>query len=395
MRRRLIAFVALASLGGGLAAASVAGDVDALALAKRQAAEAARRSAALERMSAEATSRAARARAEAEGIVARIERAEADISAAEARLRIIETRRAEQRRRLAERQAPVVRLTAALQMIGRRPPALALVRPGSTDEIVHIRSLLASTLPIVRERTAALREEIARGEQLRAQASVAVEALADSQRNLQRQRTALARLAETQRARSEELGESALFESDRALAFDEQARDIAEEAGRDRRRAEVRARLMELPGPVLRPGRGGTEGRPGANLDLVYQLPLQGRLLRGMGEISDGGVHARGLTIAPEGAGEVVAPSRGRVAYAGRFRGYDRILIIDHGGGWTTTITNLAEETVQEGDAVSRGQAIGRAGGPRKPVSVELRRNGLPFPIAVLLPLKAPQIAAR
>jgi murein hydrolase activator len=392
VRRGLIAFVALASLGGGLAAASVAGDVDALALAKRQAAEAARRSAALEREAGEATSRAARARAESEAIVARIERAEADISAAEARLRIIETRRAEQRRRLAERQAPVVRLTAALQMIGRRPPALALVRPGSTDEIVHIRSLLASTLPIVRERTAALREEIARGEQLREQASVAVEALADSRRNLQRQRMALARLAEMQRARSEELGESALFESDRALAFDEQAREISEEAGRDRRRAEVQARLMALPGPVLRPG--GVEQRRD-DLSLVYQMPLEGRLLRGMGEISDGGVHARGLTIAPEKAGQVVAPSRGRVAYAGRFRGYDRILIIDHGGGWTTTITNLEEVTVTEGDTVSRGQAVGRSGGRPKPVSVELRRNGLPFPIAVLLPLKAPQIAAR
>jgi hypothetical protein len=34
--------------------------------------------------------------------------------------------------------------------MARRPPALALVQPGSIDEVVHVRSLLASTLPVIR-----------------------------------------------------------------------------------------------------------------------------------------------------------------------------------------------------------------------------------------------------
>ena len=49
------------------------------------------------------------------------------ISAAETRVRLIDRLRAAQRARLAERQGPIIRLTAALQTMARRPTALALV----------------------------------------------------------------------------------------------------------------------------------------------------------------------------------------------------------------------------------------------------------------------------
>src|SRR3546814_19992181 len=99
--------------------------------------------------------------------------------------------RADQRARLAERQGPVIRLTAALQMMARRPPALALVQPGSLDDAVHVRALLASTLPVIRARTAALREEVEAGNQLRDQAALAKAALVDSRAELKAERVAL------------------------------------------------------------------------------------------------------------------------------------------------------------------------------------------------------------
>src|SRR3546814_18640567 len=61
------------------------------------------------------------------------------------------------------------RSVAALQMMARRPPALTLVQPGSLTDLVHVRSLLASTLPVIRERTAGLRAEVEEGNRLRRQ----------------------------------------------------------------------------------------------------------------------------------------------------------------------------------------------------------------------------------
>jgi murein DD-endopeptidase MepM/ murein hydrolase activator NlpD len=79
----------------------------------------------------------------------------------------------------------------------------------------------------------------------------------------------------------------------------------------------------------------------------------------------------------------VIAPRSGRVAYAAPYRGYGEVLIVDHGGGWTTTITNLAGLAVRRGDPVRAGQRLGRAG-PGE-VTVELRKDGRPFPITLLL----------
>jgi septal ring factor EnvC (AmiA/AmiB activator) len=104
-----------------------------------------------------------------------------------------------------------------------------------------------------------------------------------------------------------------------------------------------------------------------------------------MGEISDAGVHARGLTFQAAGGAQVVAPRDGRIAYAGPFRGYGRIVILDHGGGWTSVVTNLADISVAVGDRVAMGAAIGRTGGSDTRVTVELRRNGKPFPITPLI----------
>lgn len=387
-RRFILPAIAAAVFAGGWAVAqsrSDAEDAAALLLAKRQHQEATIRSQQLERQASEATGEAAKARAAAAAVAARIEAAEADLTAAETRIRIIEGLRVQQRARLAERQKPVIRLTAALQTMARRPAALALVQPGSIDDIVHVRSLLASTLPIIRERTAGLRQEIQAGNALRKQAETARRALVSGREELRTQRLAFNRLEERQRFRSEELATSALTESDRALVLGEEARDLTELMGTREYQDRLRARLIQLPGPVLRPGSPTAPQGAAPPRTPIYTLPVEGRLVRGTGEISDGGVHARGLTFLVARDSEVVAPRQGRIAFAGPFGGYGRIVIIDHGGGWTSLITNLAALTVGVGDTVPMGAAIGRTGAQESRVGVELRRGAQPIPIAPLI----------
>lgn len=349
-----------------------------LAEAQKEAAIAKRRSEMLERQAQRATGEAARANAAAAALAARIETAEADITAASARIALIERLSAAQRARLAASQGSLIRLTAALQTMARRPPALALIQPGSLDEVVHVRALLASSLPAIRARTAGVRAEMARGEALRRQAREAVVQLGSGRRDLQQRRVALARFEQAQRQRSASLMQSALRESDRALAFGEEAREISALAGTRAFQASLARRLAELPGPALRPG--ATAGRARSP---YYVLPVEGRLLTGTGEISDAGVHARGLTFATSAGSEAVAPRSGRIAYAESYRGYGEVVIIDHGGGWTTTLTNLSGLAVKRGDRVRARQPLGRAGSGE--VTVELRKDGRPFPIALLL----------
>jgi septal ring factor EnvC (AmiA/AmiB activator) len=373
--RRLVPLILLATLA--VASSAAAQQQPSADQARREAEAARQRSERLEREAARATGEASRANAAAAALAARIEAAEAEITAAQARIADVERLRRAQRARLAAGQGSLIRLTAALQTMARRPPALALVQPGSLDQTVRVRALLASSLPAIRARTAGVRAEVARGDALGRQADEAVAQLGRGRQDLQRRRLALAAFERDQRRRSQALTQSALGESDRALAFGEEARELTALAGTRQFQAQLARRLAELPGPIPRPG----EAPPPPALGR-YRLPVEGRLVTGTGEISDAGVHARGLGFETAADAPVVAPRSGRIAYARPFRGYGRVVIIDHGGGWTSTLTNLSSLSVAAGAMVRGGEEIGRSSGT---LSVELRRNGRPVPIALLL----------
>ncbi|HTU12902.1 MAG TPA: peptidoglycan DD-metalloendopeptidase family protein [Allosphingosinicella sp.] len=384
MRAFLLASsIALAAAGAFAAASAREARSDAAALqqARGEAARATQRSQQLEAASRRATSEADRARIAAEALAARIEAAEADLTAAERRIAMIAALQGAQKARLAEQQGPVIRLTAALQTMTRRPAALALVQPGSVRNAVHVRSLLAATMPEIRRRTAALRAEVARSTSLRGQSEQARAALAGSRTALGERRAALARFEAEQRNRSQQLAGLALSESDRALVFGEEARVVAGRIDTRQSEESLTAALARLPGPVPRPGAPGD-----APADAIpYSLAVEGRLVTGVGEISDGGVHSRGLTIEAAAEAPVIAPAAGRIVYAAPFRRYAHVVIIDHGNGWTSVITNLATLDVANGATVQRGQALGRTGPGSPRLTLELRRNGRPVPFAQFL----------
>ena len=362
-----------------------------MSLARAQAVAADARASRLESRAAAARDRGEQALAESATLASRIQATEADMAAAEARIRLIERMRADRRARLAAKQEPAVRLLAALQTLARRPPALALVQPGSTQDFVHAQAVLSSVLPVLNQRTAGLRREVEEGRRLRAEADRAVAALAASRERVEAQRLKLMQLAAVHRRDAARLATSAMFEQDRAMAMGEKARDIADLMNQLGVDAQQRQQLETLPGPVLRPALPGTaraapaEARVPQGNRLAYRLPVLGRIVSGLGEVSGSGVRARGLTIATRPSAQVVAPNDGRIVFAGPYRGFGRIVIIDHGQGWTTLLTGLATLDVAVGDAVVQGSPIGRAAAVDPKITVELRRGARPIDIAHLV----------
>lgn len=363
----------------------------ALSQAKAQSAAADARANGLEAKAAAARDRSERALAESAALASRIQSTEADIAAGEARIRLIERLRAGQRARLAARQEPAVRLLAALQTMARRPPALALVQPGSTRDLVHARAVLDSVLPLLEQRTAGLRSEIEAGRRLRADADRAVATLAASREKIKAQRARLMQLASAHRREAQRFATSAMIEQDRAMAMGEKARDIADLMNQLGVDAQQRRQLESLPGPLLRPALPGVARAvpvdtvaPSGNR-LAYRLPVSGRIVTGMGEVSGNGIRARGLTIATRPSAQAVAPNNGRIVFAGPYRGFGSIVIIDHGEGWTTLVTGLAVLDVAVGDAVVQGSPLGRAAAIDPKITVELRRGNRPIDIAHLV----------
>ncbi|WP_422055546.1 murein hydrolase activator EnvC family protein [Sphingomonas sp.] len=391
MRRLAFAAAIIATASAGLAALpaqtpSLTDQRAQLDTANKAAKDAEARARQLQRAAAAERDEARRARTREAAIAASIQAAEAEIVAARARIAIVDRMLGRQRTRLAERQGPIMRLMAALQSLARRPAVLGLVQPGSTTDIVHVRAVLGAVTPAVRARTADVRDEIARTRRMREGAQLAAKTLADSRARLQNDRLALVRAEGEHRLKSVGYRREAMFESDRALALGEQARDLVDLMDTMGEAAETQAALAALPGPLPRPTEGEAPAAAARSGPPPYRLPVAGTVVTGLGELSDTGVRARGLTLATAPGAEIVAPTGGRVSYAGRFRRYGNIVIVDHGGGWTSLIAGLDTMLVKVGDTLNQGTAIGRAPQGEAPrITVELRRQGRPVDLAQLL----------
>ena len=363
----------------------------ALARALADAKAAARRSATLEKQADSAVAEADKARAEARVVASRVQQAEAEIAAAEARVKIIATLQRAQRARLAARQQPLARLTAALQSMARRPTMLALVQPGSIDDLVRVRAVLATTLPRVEAETAALRKDIARSRDLARQANRAAALQREGRQQLAYRRAELVRLEARARNRSRELASTSRLEEERALGLSERARDLDSLVGDLEASATLRQQLAALEGPVLRPPRPQASEvienapAPASNARPAYRLPAAGAIVTGFGEVAATGVRSRGLTLATRPGAQLIAPADGRIAFAGAYRGFGQIVIIEHVGGWTSLITGLARTKLKVGERIAQGDPLGRAADNRPRITVELRRNGRPIDIAALL----------
>ncbi len=406
MRGALLVIAAFAAItGGALAlaqsdvfdpAAIAARERQQLLTAKAQSAAAMRRSAVLEAQAGAASDAADRLKKRSAALAARIQSAEADIDAAEARVALVSRRLADQQMRLAEQQQPLLALTASLQQLSRRPPVSVLAQPGSLRDMVHARAVLDAVMPVIQQRTAGVRQELARLRTTQQQQRIALQALSASKAQLAERRDALTRLENEGRLRSRDLMSSAQLEADRALGLGEKARDIVDLMDALEADAAVRGELADLSGPLPRPAdpaRAAPQAAPttpaaSRDADLgagAYRLPVVGRIVAGLGEVNDSGVRSRGITVATQPGGQVVAPAAGRVSFAGDYRGYGKIVIIDHGGGWTSLITGMIALSVSVGDTLDAGAPVGRAGSDDSRITVELRRAGRPVDLVAML----------
>src|SRR5215217_6673250 len=176
------------------------------------------RAAKLEQAASKARNAVERLRAEQAASAQAMEAAEARITTADTQLRLASAYVAAHRRQLAEQQRPVSSLLAGLAVMAQRPPLMALADQGSADELVRVRILLGSTLPVIRARTARLSAELQEGRRLQQAAALAQAELAGSRRNLIARRQQFAALEQRSLELAARTGSQALTAGDVAIA---------------------------------------------------------------------------------------------------------------------------------------------------------------------------------
>jgi murein hydrolase activator len=322
----------------------------------------------LESAAAQARDEVTRLRAQQLAAVQAIAAAEARISAADARARLVHAQLVAQRQRLTREQAPVRSLLTGLALTARRPPVLVLADARSAEELVKLRLLIAATMPVIEAKTAALSRELEAGSRLERAALAARGEMLRTREQLSRQRDAFAELEARAADLAQRRGAEALGAGDVALARQDRLSVMERRAESGRSDAQLAKRLAGLgPAPLPRVPRddGQVHG-------LEYRLPAEAAVVDGLGSVSASGVRSRGVTLATRRGTALVAPASGAILFAGPFRDYDGVVIIDHGRGWRSVLVN-AGSRLARGERVRIGEPLGTALGP---VEVQLQRDG-------------------
>lgn len=334
--------------------------------AQRDAAAAEAEQLRLEQSATGARDEVARLRAQQLAAAQAIAAAEARISAADTRARLIQAHLTAQRRRLAAAQAPASALLAGLALTARRPPLLLMADAGSAGDLVKLRLLVAATTPVIEARTAALARQLQTGRRLEQAAIDARTAMARSRDALALRRDAFAKLEARAIRLAQTRGAEALGAGDVAIARTEQLSQLEREALASGEAVRL-AKEVAAHGPAMLP-KGAAPGRP----PLDYRLPADSAVVDGLGAISAEGVRSRGITLATRRGTRLVAPASGTILFAGPFRDYDGVLIIDHGRGWKSVLVN-AGSSLRRGDKVAIGEPLGIALGR---LEVQLQHQG-------------------
>ena len=341
---------------------------------------------------------------------ARLRETEDRITESEGRLKPLDDSERSLRQSLEGRRATIAEVLAALQRIGRHPPPAIMVRPEDALQSARTAIMLGAVLPEMRVQAEALASDLA--DLLRIRKEIAdekgqlvrdVAARAEERQRIalliqgrQKKQTETERVLEAERQKSLVLARQVDDLKD-LIGKVEQGLDSASRAARAAARAaEDKSRDSRIDLAALNdPGRL-TPAVAFASARGRLPIPVNGTRIREFGVPDSLGGTEKGISIAARASAQVTAPCDAWVVYAGRFRNYGQVLILNAGGGYHVVLAGMDRISVNVGQFVLTGEPVAVMGsgsqatstqiagniasGPDKPeLYVEFRKDGTPI----------------
>lgn len=302
----------------------------------------------------------------------------------------------------------LIKTLSALQNLALKPTEALFVQPLTPVEIIRSAMLLREAVPYLQENAARIREDL---EKIEAQKNLVEKQVA----RIIRQKKILEKEHEQMKAlvqRKSKIRNAVEIKSVKAKKKVEQLasqandlRDLLNKLEKQRqeklrRQEEERRRLAELKAAEARRAAEETkklEEKQRADLikfkpEVINEVgenfvkakghllrPARGPVVTAYGEQMSKGVTSKGIIIKTRSRAQVISPYDGTVIFAGPFRGYGNLIIIEHGQGYLSLLAGLEEVDCELGQMLLAGEPVGQmpeSGDAR--LYVELRKDNHP-----------------
>jgi murein hydrolase activator len=338
-------------------------------------------------------------------IATQVRGVEIRIGETEGRLRPLDSREQQLRASLDSRRAEIVEVLAALQRAGRRTPPALLVRPEDALQSLRTAMLLGSVVPELRGRAEKIAADLGELVNLRKTIATERDILARDRDKLKDDSVRMAALVEERQRKQSAIEKDVEAEGARAVSLSRQVEGLQglitkmEQDLKSAAKAAATASLQGAPAaPAGKPNLGGLKDparlSPAiafASARGLFALPVNGRKIREFGGSDGSGGVDKGISLATKAGAQVTTPCDGWVVYAGPFRSYGQLLILNAGGGYHVLIAGMERISVNIGQFVLTGEPVATMGTTSQVASilattasqpvlyVEFRKDGTPI----------------
>lgn len=304
-----------------------------------------------------------------------VQATEGRIRAAEERLSTLSGSENALRSSLEGRRGVIVEILASLQRMGRRPPPAVLVRSEDVLSAVRTSMLLGAVLPEMRGEAEVLAGDLAELVRLKGLIVSERDAMRGELAALVGDRERLNALIAARQSRMSEVERTVTAERERASELGAQARNIKElvdrlqgEPSPGQRAAEAakgspdnQSRERFAAAAFRDPARLAPS-RPFSEVRGLVPKPVNGDTLRTFGAPDGVGGTARGVSIKTRAGAVVASPADGWISFAGPFRSFGRLLIINVGSGYYVLLAGMDRISVGVGQFVLAGEPVATMG---------------------------------
>lgn len=296
----------------------------------------------------------------------------------------------------------------ALQNLALKPTESLFVQPLSPVDIIRSAMLLRETSAYLSEEAEKIRLKLQNISDKKKSIETQLSKIAESKTSLEKEHAQMRKLMAQKSAIQKNLQTQSQETKQKIKRLAEQAKDVKElldklererlareKAERLRRekeareRAEREARLKEQGITVEQPETTAPKASESFMKDTAKNfakargrlpMPARGPIVVSYGEETSKGVTSKGISIKTRSQAQVISPYDGSVIFAGPFRGYGKLIIIEHGDGYMSLLAGMESIDCEVGQMLLAGEPVGQM--PKSNdthLYIELRKNNKPI----------------
>ena len=294
----------------------------------------------------------------------------------------------------------LIKTLSALQNLALKPTESLFVQPLTPVEIIRSAMLLRETVPQLEENANRIKAQLDKIEKQKQQVEAQVKKIINQKEQMEQEHAELKSMMKRKSALRnsiENKSEEAKKKITKLAAQAQDLRDLLDKLEKERQ--EKLRKEQEAERKRLAEEKRKKKEEEKQRADLIkfkpqsikeigenfikakgkLPLPARGQIVTRYGEETAKGVTSKGIIVKTRPQAQVVAPFDGNVIFAGPFRGYGNVIIIEHGKGYLSLMAGLDTVDCELGQMLLAGEPIGLMPEDDSKLYVEIRKDNHPI----------------